>query len=95
MLYKGGIVEKVICVSHITCHVSHVTCHLPPFTNANSRRHSHADSSIIHSRLVPDPKMLLNTLFLKKDKKSYILAVIDIYNFGDTHTYIHTDMATL
>ena len=31
-------------------------CHLPPVTNTNSHRPSPADSPIIHSRLVPDPK---------------------------------------
>ena len=50
-------VSRVTCrMWHVTCHITHVTCHLPPLTNANSHRPSPADSPIIHSRLVPDPK---------------------------------------
>ena len=48
------------CDFSSTFHKSHVTCHLPPVTNANSLRPSPADSSIIHSTLVPDPKNKLN-----------------------------------
>ena len=33
--------------------------------------------------------------FIKKDKEPDTLAVIDNYNFCDTHTHIHKDMATL
>ena len=45
--------------SCVTCHKSHVTCHLPPVTNANCHRPSPADSSIIHSRLISNPKKAL------------------------------------
>ena len=32
---------------------------------------------------------------MQKDKKPDTLAVIDNYNFCETHTYTQTDMATL
>ena len=42
----------IFYMSHVICQMSHVTF----LTNANSNRPSPADSPIIDSRLVPDPK---------------------------------------
>ena len=43
-------------VSCVMNHMSHVTCHMSPSTKANRYRPSPAESPIIHSRLVLDPK---------------------------------------
>ena len=44
-------------MSHVTYYMSHITCHLPP---AKSRRTAPADSPIINSRLVSEPKTVIN-----------------------------------
>ena len=63
--------KDIMChMSQVTCHMSHVTYHFPHVTNANSHRPSPADSPIIHSRLVPDPKKVLinHAIFFVKIK---------------------------
>ena len=62
--FLGTFCFKKLCgtshMSHVTCHLPPVTSHLPPVINANIQRHAPADSPIILSRLVLDPKTLIN-----------------------------------
>ena len=68
-------------MSQVTCHMSHVLCHPPPVTNDNSHRPSPADSSIIHSRLVPEKKKKNNNNNNNHGQRKIVKMVLTSSNY--------------